>query len=259
MDAFKIKNIGADVYFQQASEVLHSVGIVINPETLVMIYDNHNEKFAKILAGVKSIAGIVLSDNYNDKKSLIDNASGYYGTIAEQLIDYIQIDIPATHRQGDKSLPNFSVPDALDILVKNLASADYAHYIEKEFGFDKWYFKDGQYRGYWMRDLADKNNELLRKMLKLTNLYQVRGPKSNIEYQKWKPFDIDVNFVVRFYSDYAIKGDGNRYVEIPVPILSDSETALFVRFKQYQYLENDNDVEEKRGGEIVSGLVEIAL
>ena len=250
-----------DDYFQQASYALQSVGIEVNAETLAVLYQNDYQKFEKVLQGIKSIAGLVQSDKeYNEAKSIIDNASGFYTDIATQLIDYIQIDIPATHRQGDKSLPNFSVPDALDILVKNLASDDYAHFIEKQFGFDQWYFQDGKYRGYWMKDLADENNSLLRQMLKITNLYQVRGSYSNIEYQKWRTFDIDVNFMVRFFSDYARKKDGNRYVEVPVPILSDSETALFIRFKQYGYIENGGSVsDETKGGEIISGLVEVAL
>lgn len=144
-----------------------------------------------------------------------------YESIAKMISAVTENVIESSVYENGKSYYSHTVPSYLGKMVKNLKSAG-KEFLESEFKQFLWFYKDGNYRNEWVREIAE--NKSAQELLDHKVLLNFN--KSN--YSDLDALDYTLALINEFYSDPTAKTAWYH-----VPILSDAPTAEFLRFKRY--------------------------
>lgn len=256
----RLKLLEEERIWKTLMKLLHMVGIDANPSVLrnalTDIKKSDSIKYTDpimlllpqlniIFNGIKKgeIKSETLEDGTEKRGDLINTFGSAYNTIASMMADVTEDAIESSIRENDKTYYSHTTPNYLGKLIKQLKNVigdkkRLAEFIQKEFQQYEWFYKDGRWRGDWIEQLA--TSEEMRKGL----AHKVVLNSDKVNYSDWDSLD----YTVALFTEYRGEPEDSRtrvkWAWYHVPIMSDSPSAEFIRFRKYvsgvEYDENGN-------------------
>lgn len=103
----------------------------------------------------------------------------------------------------------------------------FKEFVENEFGQYEWFYKDGRWRNDWIEQLV--NNPEMRRGLS----HKVLLNSDKVAYQNWDDLDYTLVLLTEYFGDPDNSKSDVQWANYHVPILSDSPSAEFIRFRKY--------------------------
>lgn len=187
-----------------------------------------------IFSGIKK--GEVKSETREDgtekRGDLINTFGSAYNMIASMMAEVTEDAIESSVRENDKSYYSHVTPNYLGKLIKNLKNVmndkeRFEQFMQTEFKDYEWFFKDGHWRNDWLRQLAESDE--LRRGLN----HKVVLNSDKVDYTNWDDLDYTLALLTEYWGDPDSVKSSIKYAWYHVPILSDSPSAEFIRFRKY--------------------------
>lgn len=187
-----------------------------------------------IFSGIKK--GEVKSETREDgtekRGDLINTFGSAYNMIASMMAEVTEDAIESSVRENDKSYYSHVTPNYLGKLIKNLKNVmndkeRFEQFMQTEFKDYEWFFKDGHWRNDWLRQLAESDE--LRRGLN----HKVVLNSDKVDYTNWDDLDYTLVLLTEYWGDPDSAKSSTKYAWYHVPILSDSPSAEFIRFRKY--------------------------
>jgi hypothetical protein len=187
-----------------------------------------------IFSGVKKgeVKSETLEDGTEKRGDLINTFGSAYSSIAMMLAEVTEDAIESSVRENDKSYYSHVTPNYLGKLIKQLKNvmgneARFKEFVENEFGQYEWFYKDGRWRNDWIEQLV--NNPEMRRGLS----HKVLLNSDKVAYQNWDDLDYTLVLLTEYFGDPDNSKSDIQWANYHVPILSDSPSAEFIRFRKY--------------------------
>lgn len=230
-------------------KLLHMLGIDANPSVLksaltnikttpgitftdpiTLLLSQLNIMFRGISKG--EIKSETREDGSEKRGDLINTFSSAYNTIANMMAEVTEDAIESSVRENDKSYYSHITPNYLGKLIKNLKNVmnnkeRFEQFIQVEFKDYEWFFKNGVWRNDWLRQLVESDE--MRKGLN----HKVVLSSNKVDYTNWDDLDYTLALLTEYWGDPDSANSSIKYAWYHVPILSDSPSAEFIRFRKY--------------------------
>lgn len=230
-------------------KLLHMLGIDANPSVLktaltdiktapgitftdpiMLLLPQLNVIFSGIKKG--EVKSETREDGTEKRGDLINTFGSAYNMIASMMAEVTEDAIESSVRENDKSYYSHVTPSYLGKLIKNLKNVmndkeRFEQFMQTEFKDYEWFFKDGHWRNDWLRQLAESNE--LRKGLN----HKVVLNSDKVDYTNWDDLDYTLALLTEYWGDPDSAKSSIKYAWYHVPILSDSPSAEFIRFRKY--------------------------
>ena len=230
-------------------KLLHMLGIDANPSVLKIALTDIKTapgitftdpimlllpQLNVIFSGIKK--GEVKSETREDgtekRGDLINTFGSAYNMIASMMAEVTEDAIESSVRENDKSYYSHVTPNYLGKLIKNLKNVmndkeRFEQFMQTEFKDYEWFFKDGHWRNDWLRQLAESDE--LRRGLN----HKVVLNSDKVDYTNWDDLDYTLALLTEYWGDPDSAKSSIKYAWYHVPILSDSPSAEFIRFRKY--------------------------
>ena len=187
-----------------------------------------------IFSGIKKgeIKSETREDGTEKRGDLINTFGSAYNMIASMMAEVTEDAIESSVRENDKSYYSHVTPNYLGKLIKNLKNVmndkeRFEQFMQTEFRQYEWFFKDGHWRNDWLRQLAESDE--LRRGLN----HKVVLNSDKIDYTNWDDLDYTLVLLTEYWGDPDSAKSSVKYAWYHVPILSDSPSAEFIRFRKY--------------------------
>lgn len=187
-----------------------------------------------IFSGIKKgeIKSETREDGTEKRGDLINTFGSAYNMIASMMAEVTEDAIESSVRENDKSYYSHVTPNYLGKLIKNLKNVmndkeRFEQFMQTEFKDYEWFFKDGHWRNDWLRQLAESDE--LRKGLN----HKVVLNSDKVDYANWDDLDYTLVLLTEYWGDPDSAKSSIKYAWYHVPILSDSPSAEFIRFRKY--------------------------
>jgi hypothetical protein len=187
-----------------------------------------------IFSGIKKgeIKSETKEDGAEKRGDLINTFGSAYNMIASMMAEVTEDAIESSVRENDKSYYSHVTPNYLGKLIKNLKNAmndkeRFEQFMQTEFKDYEWFFKDGHWRNDWLRQLAESDE--LRRGLN----HKVVLNSDKVDYTNWDDLDYTLALLTEYWGDPDSAKSSIKYAWYHVPILSDSPSAEFIRFRKY--------------------------
>ncbi len=198
-----------------------------------------------IFSGIKNgnIKSETSEDGTEKRGDLINTFGSAYNMIASMMANVTEDAIESSIRENDKSYYSHVTPNYLGKLIKQLKNVRgdkkrFEEFINTEFKQYEWFFKDGRWRSDWLEQLV--NSEEMRKGLS----HKVVLNSDKVEYSDWDDLDYTLVLLTEYWGNPEDSRTSVKWAWYHVPILSDSPSAEFIRFRKYvsgvEYDENGN-------------------
>lgn len=241
-------------------KLLNMIGIDANPSilrnALTDIRTSDTAKFTDpimvllpqlniIFKGIKKeeIKSETGEDGIEKRGDLINTFGSAYSAIANMMANVTEDAIESSVRENDKSYYSHVTPNYLGKLIKQLKNVRgdrkrFEEFINTEFKQYEWFFKDGRWRSDWLEQLV--NSEEMRRGLN----HKVVLNSDKVDYTNWDNLDYTLALLTEYWGDPEDSRTSVKWAWYHVPILSDSSSAEFIRFRKYvsgvEYDENGN-------------------
>lgn len=241
-------------------KLLNMIGIDANPSilrnALTDIRTSDTAKFTDpimvllpqlniIFKGIKKgeIKSETEEDGIEKRGDLINTFGSAYSAIANMMANVTEDAIESSVRENDKSYYSHVTPNYLGKLIKQLKNVRgdrkrFEEFINTEFKQYEWFFKDGRWRSDWLEQLV--NSEEMRRGLN----HKVVLNSDKVDYTNWDDLDYTLALLTEYWGDPEDSRTSVKWAWYHVPILSDSPSAEFIRFRKYvsgvEYDENGN-------------------
>ena len=241
-------------------KLLNMIGIDANPSilrnALTDIRTSDTAKFTDpimvllpqlniIFKGIKKgeIKSETGEDGIEKRGDLINTFGSAYSAIANMMANVTEDAIESSARENDKSYYSHVTPNYLGKLIKQLKNVRgdrkrFEEFINTEFKQYEWFFKDGRWRSDWLEQLV--NSEEMRRGLN----HKVVLNSDKVDYTNWDDLDYTLALLTEYWGDPEDSRTSVKWAWYHVPILSDSPSAEFIRFRKYvsgvEYDENGN-------------------
>lgn len=230
-------------------KLLHMLGIDANPSVLktaltdiktapgitftdpiMLLLPQLNVIFSGIKKG--EVESETREDGTEKRGDLINTFGSAYNMIASMMAEVTEDAIESSVRENDKSYYSHATPNYLGKLIKNLKNVmnnkeRFEQFMQTEFKDYEWFFKDGHWRNDWLRQLAESDE--LRKGLN----HKVVLNSDKVDYTNWDDLDYTLALLVEYWGDPDSAKSSIKYAWYHVPILSDSPSAEFIKFRKY--------------------------
>lgn len=230
-------------------KLLHMLGIDANPSVLktaltdiktapgitftdpiMLLLPQLNVIFSGIKKG--EVKSETREDGTEKRGDLINTFGSAYNMIASMMAEVTEDAIESSVRENDKSYYSHVTPNYLGKLIKNLKNVmndkeRFEQFMQTEFKDYEWFFKDGHWRNDWLRQLAESDE--LRKGLN----HKVVLNSDKVDYTNWDDLDYTLALLTEYWGDPDSAKSSIKYAWYHVPILSDSPSAEFIRFRKY--------------------------
>lgn len=230
-------------------KLLHMLGIDANPSVLktaltdiktapgitftdpiMLLLPQLNIIFSGISGG--KVQDKVEEDGTVKRGDLINTFGSAYNMIASMMAEVTEDAIESSVRENDKSYYSHVTPNYLGKLIKNLKNVmnnkeRFEQFMQTEFKDYEWFFKDGHWRNDWLRQLAESDE--LRRGLN----HKVVLNSDKADYTNWDDLDYTLALLTEYWGDPDSAKSSIKYAWYHVPILSDSPSAEFIRFRKY--------------------------
>ena len=187
-----------------------------------------------IFSGIKKgeIKSETREDGTEKRGDLINTFGSAYNMIASMMAEVTEDAIESSVRENDKSYYSHVTPNYLGKLIKNLKNVmndkeRFEQFMQTEFKDYEWFFKDGHWRNDWLRQLAESDE--LRRGLN----HKVVLNSDKVDYTNWDDLDYTLALLTEYWGDPDSAKSSIKYAWYHVPILSDSPSAEFIRFRKY--------------------------
>lgn len=187
-----------------------------------------------IFSGIKKgeIKSETMEDGTEKRGDLINTFGSAYNMIASMMAEVTEDAIESSVRENDKSYYSHVTPNYLGKLIKNLKNVmndkeRFEQFMQTEFKQYEWFFKGGHWRNDWLRQLAESDE--LRKGLN----HKVVLNSDKVDYTNWDDLDYTLALLTEYWGDPDSAKSSIKYAWYHVPILSDSPSAEFIRFRKY--------------------------
>lgn len=179
------------------------------------------------------------------KKDLINTYSSAYSTIAHSIAIITEDAIESSVRENSKSYYSHIPPSYLPKLIRQLkdineSPEEFKRYIENQFKKYDWFYKDGSWRNDWLKQLEESAE--IRKGLD----HKLLLNHDKMEYSDWDSLD-HLLILLNEYWGVPDNKSNIKWAWYHVPILSDSESAEFIKFRRYT-----NNMEYDKEGKMIS-------
>lgn len=230
-------------------KLLHMLGIDANPSVLktaltdiktapgitftdpiMLLLPQLNVIFSGIKKG--EVKSETREDGTEKRGDLINTFGSAYNMIASMMAEVTEDAIESSVRENDKSCYSHVTPNYLGKLIKNLKNVmndkeRFEQFMQTEFKDYEWFFKDGHWRNDWLRQLAE-SDELRRGFN-----HKVVLNSDKVDYTNWDDLDYTLALLTEYWGDPDSAKSSIKYAWYHVPILSDSPSAEFIRFRKY--------------------------
>lgn len=187
-----------------------------------------------IFSGIKKgeIKSETREDGSEKRGDLINTFGSAYNMIASMMAEVTEDAIESSVRENDKSYYSHVTPNYLGKLIKNLKNVmndkeRFEQFMQTEFKQYEWFFKGDHWRNDWLRQLAE--SEELRRGLN----HKVVLNSDKVDYTDWDDLDYTLALLTEYWGDPDSAKSSIKYAWYHVPILSDSPSAEFIRFRKY--------------------------
>lgn len=230
-------------------KLLHMLGIDANPSVLRTALTNIKTvpgitftdpimlllpQLNIIFSGIKKgeIKSETREDGTEKRGDLINTFGSAYNMIASMMAEVTEDAIESSVRENDKSYYSHVTPNYLGKLIKNLKNVmndkeRFEQFMQTEFKQYEWFFKDGHWRNDWLRQLAESDE--LRRGLN----HKAVLNSDKVDYTNWDDLDYTLALLTEYWGDPDSAKSSIKYAWYYVPILSDSPSAEFIRFRKY--------------------------
>lgn len=230
-------------------KLLHMLGIDANPSVLRTALTNIKRvpgitftdpimlllpQLNIIFSGIKKgeIKSETREDGTEKRGDLINTFGSAYNMIASMMAEVTEDAIESSVRENDKSYYSHVTPNYLGKLIKNLKNVmddkeRFEQFMQTEFKQYEWFFKDGHWRNDWLRQLAESDE--LRRGLN----HKAVLNSDKVDYTNWDDLDYTLVLLTEYWGDPDSAKSSIKYAWYHVPILSDSPSAEFIRFRKY--------------------------
>lgn len=230
-------------------KLLHMLGIDANPSVLKTSLTNiktatgitFTDPITLLLPQLNiifsGVAGGKVQDKVDENEAvkrgdLINTFGSAYNTIASMMAEVTEDAIESSVRENDKSYYSHVTPNYLGKLIKNLKNVmndkkRFEQFMQTEFKDYEWFYKDGHWRNDWLRQIEE--SEELRKGLS----HKVVLNSDKVDYTNWDDLDYTLALLVEYWGDPDSAKSSIKYAWYHVPILSDSPSAEFIKFRKY--------------------------
>ena len=256
----RLKLLEEDRIWNTILKLLNMIGIDANPSVLknalTDIKTSDTIKFTDpimlllpqlnvIFSGIKKgdIKSETREDETEKRGDLINTFGSAYNMIASMMANVTEDAIESSVRENDKSYYSHVTPNYLGKLIKQLKNVRgdkkrFEEFIDTEFKQYEWLFKDGKWRSDWLEQLV--NSEEMRRGLS----HKVVLNSDKVDYTNWDDLDYTLALLTEYWGDPEDSRTSVKWAWYHVPILSDSPSAEFIRFRKYvsgvEYDENGN-------------------
>lgn len=256
----RLKLLEEDGIWNTILKLLNMIGIDANPSVLknalTDIKTSDTIKFTDpimlllpqlnvIFSGIKKgdIKSETREDGTEKRGDLINTFGSAYNMIASMMANVTEDAIESSVRENDKSYYSHVTPNYLGKLIKQLKNVRgdkkrFEDFISTEFKQYEWFFKDGRWRSDWLEQLV--NSEEMRRGLS----HKVVLNSDKVDYTNWDDLDYTLALLTEYWGDPEDSRTSVKWAWYHVPILSDSPSAEFIRFRKYvsgvEYDENGN-------------------
>lgn len=187
-----------------------------------------------IFSGIKKgeIKSETREDGSEKRGDLINTFGSAYNMIASMMAEVTEDAIESSVRENDKSYYSHVTPNYLGKLIKNLKNVmndkeRFEQFMQTEFKQYEWFFKGDHWRNDWLRQLAE--SEELRRGLN----HKVVLNSDKVDYTDWDDLDYTLALLTEYWGDPDSAKSSIKYAWYHVPILSDSPSAEFIKFRKY--------------------------
>ena len=203
-------------------------GTVTDP--IMLLLPQLNIIFKGISKG--EVKSETLEDGTEKRGDLINTFDSAYNMIALMQAEVTEDAIESSVRENDKSYYSHITPNYLGKLIKQLKNVmgdkkRFEEFIENEYKQYEWFFKDGRWRSDWLEALV--NSEEMRRGLN----HKVVLNSDKVQYQNWDDLDYTLVLLTEYFGDPDNAKSDTQWAWYHVPILSDSPSAEFIRFRKY--------------------------
>lgn len=239
----KIKVIREKDNWNNLVKLLRMIGIDVNQDTLMKSISNlkntdtitYTDPITIILTKLNTIfSGTSKGSIANNKGEidLINSFNSVYDSIARLLSEVTDNATESSIRENDKTYYSYVTPSYLGKLVKQLKdiykdSNRFEEFINKEFKQYEWFFKNGKWRNDWLNQLysSPKMRGLLDHKVVLNH--------DKIDYPDLDSLDYTLTLLTEYWSNPVDSRSNTKTAWYHVPILSDSPSAEFIKFRRY--------------------------
>lgn len=219
-------------------KAMNMLGASVDSETLenALKFNLDNKAFKPavnvLLSNLRTIYYDLNKGNEKVKDSEYADLLNIHGTafnnIAEVINKVDEDTIESSVRQGDKTMYAHINPSYVTTLIKKLQREDTYKQVLDDYRVCSWFNKNGKWRNSILEEI--ENNAEVRSNLKHVVLLQYNRK----EYNAWTDLDATLALYNMYMTGAADRSGSETYGYYQVPMLSDAQSAEFIKFKRYK-------------------------
>ena len=227
-----------DENIAKIKKAMNMLGASVDSETLenALKFNLDNKAFKPavnvLLSNLRTIYYDLNKGNEKVKDGEYTDLLNIHGTafnnIAEVINKVDEDTIESSVRQGDKTMYAHINPSYVTTLIKKLQREDTYKQILDDYRVCNWFNKNGKWRNSILEEI--ENSAEVRSNLKHVVLLQYNRK----EYAAWSDLDATLALYNMYITGAADRSGSETYGYYQVPMLSDAQSAEFIKFKRYK-------------------------
>lgn len=227
-----------DENIARIKKAMNMLGVSVDSETLenALKFNLDNKAFKPavnvLLSNLRTIYYDLNKGNEKVKDGEYVDLLNIHGTafnnIAEVINKVDEDTIESSVRQGDKTMYAHINPSYVTTLIKKLQREDTYKQVLDDYRVCSWFNKNGKWRNSILEEI--ENNAEVRSNLKHVVLLQYNRK----EYNAWTDLDATLALYNMYMTGAADRSGSETYGYYQVPMLSDAQSAEFIKFKRYK-------------------------
>lgn len=227
-----------DENIARIKKAMNMLGVSVDSETLenALKFNLDNKAFKPavnvLLSNLRTIYYDLNKGNEKVKDGEYVDLLNIHGTafnnIAEVINKVDEDTIESSIRQGDKTMYAHINPSYVTTLIKKLQREDTYKQVLDDYRVCNWFNKNGKWRNSILEEI--ENNAEVRSNLKHVVLLQYNRK----EYSAWTDLDATLALYNMYITGAADRSGSETYGYYQVPMLSDAQSAEFIKFKRYK-------------------------
>lgn len=219
-------------------KAMNMLGASVDSETLenALKFNLDNKAFKPavnvLLSNLRTIYYDLNKGNEKVKDGEYADLLNIHGTafnnIAEVINKVDEDTIESSVRQGDKTMYAHINPSYVTTLIKKLQREDTYKQVLDDYRVCSWFNKNGKWRNSILEEI--ENNAEVRSNLKHVVLLQYNRK----EYNAWTDLDATLALYNMYMTGAADRSGSETYGYYQIPMLSDAQSAEFIKFKRYK-------------------------
>ena len=219
-------------------KAMNMLGASVDSETLenALKFNLDNKAFKPavnvLLSNLRTIYYDLNKGNEKVKDGEYADLLNIHGTafnnIAEVINKVDEDTIESSVRQGDKTMYAHINPSYVTTLIKKLQREDTYKQVLDDYRVCNWFNKNGKWRNSILEEI--ENNAEVRSNLKHVVLLQYNRK----EYNAWTDLDATLALYNMYMTGAADRSGSETYGYYQIPMLSDTQSAEFIKFKRYK-------------------------